>query len=123
MFAGWVSPEENELALKTMIGNMEQDLQKIKDPIPIPAISTVIKDSDGNLLFFEYPKEANANKFNVWVMQNGGKFICQSSFVCDDYELQINPSKMVFRNGMIYGLQKLKKSNGVPLRLVQFRLE
>ncbi len=123
MFAGWASPEENEVALKTIIKNMEQDLQKITEPIPIPAISTIIKDSDGNLLFFEYPKEENANKFNVWIMQNGGKFVCQSSFVCDDYELQINPSKMAFRNGMIYGLQKLKKSDGVPLRLARFKLE
>lgn len=122
MFASWVSPEENELALKMIINNMEQDLQKIKDPLPIPVISTIIKDSDGNLLFFEYPKEENANKFNVWVMQDGGKFICQSSFVCDDYELQINSSKMVFHNGMIYGLQKLKKTDGVPLRLVRFKL-
>ncbi len=123
MFASWVSPEENETALKSIISNMEQDLQKIKDPIPIPAISTVIKDSDGNLLFFEYPKEDNANKFNVRIMQNGGKFVCQSSFVCDEYDLQINPSKMIFSNGMIYGLQKLKKSDGVPLRLVRFKPE
>jgi hypothetical protein len=122
-FAGWVSTEENEAALKTIIKNMEQDLQKITEPIPIPAISTIIKDSDGNLLFFEYPKVENANKFNVWIMQDGGKFVCQSSFVCDEYELQINPSKMAFSNGMIYGLQKLKKADGVPLRLARFKLE
>jgi hypothetical protein len=123
MFAGWISPEENKTAMDTIISRMERDLPKITEPIPIPAISTIIKDSDGNLLFFEYPKEENANKFNVWVMQNGGKFVCQSTFLCDDYELQINPSKMVFRNGMIYGLQNLKKAEGVPLRLVRFKLE
>lgn len=122
-FAGWVSPEENALALKSIIKQMEDDLQKITDPIPIPSISTLIKDSDGNLLFFEYPKEESANKFNVWVMQNGGSFVCQSSFVCDDYELQINPRKMIFRDGMIYGLQKLKKTDGIPLRLARFTLE
>jgi hypothetical protein len=123
MFAGWISPEENKLAMKTIIAKMEQDLPKITEPLPIPSISTVIRDSDGNLLFFEYPKEESANKFNVWIMQNGGKFVCQSSFVCDDYELQINPSKMVFSNGMIYGLQKLKKASGIPLRLARFKLE
>jgi hypothetical protein len=101
---------------------MEEDLQKIKDPIPIPAFSTIIKDSDGNLLFFEYPKEENANRFNVWVYENGGKFVCQSSFVCDDYTLQINPSKMVFHKGYIYGLQQLKNAKGVPLRLVRFKV-
>jgi hypothetical protein len=123
IFAWWISPEENKVAMNTIIQKMEQDLSRITEPIPIPAVSTVIKDSDGNLLFFEYPKEENANKFNVWIFQNGGKFVCQSSFVCDDYELQINPSKMIFKNGMIYGLQKLKNASGIPLRLVRFRLE
>ena len=123
ILASWISREENGIALKTMIKSMEQDLEKITEPIPIPAISTVIKDSDGNLLFFEYPKEENANKFNVWIMQNGGQFVCQSSFVSDEYELNINPSKMVFSNGMLYGLQKLKKTDGVPLRLARFKLE
>ncbi|HEY3371475.1 MAG TPA: hypothetical protein VGK10_11535 [Prolixibacteraceae bacterium] len=123
MFASWASNDEKVLALNTVVKNMEQDLEKITDPIPIPAISTVIKDSDGNLLFFEYPKEENANKFHVWVLQNGGEFICQSSFVCDEYDLKINPSKMVFYNGMIYGLPDLKNEKGVPVRLVRFKLE
>jgi len=57
------------------------------------------------------------------IMQDGGKFACQSSFVCDEYELMINPSKMVFHNGMVYGLQKLKNSTGIPLRLVRFKVE
>lgn len=123
MFAGFASPEENQLALKTIVGKMEQDLEKITDPIPVPAVSTVIKDSDGNLLFFEYPKEENANKFNVWILKDGGEFICQSSFVCDEYDLKINPTKMVFYNGMIYGLQKLKNVPGALVRPVRFKLE
>ena len=122
-FAPWASPEENKEAMDTITSQMKRDLSKITEPIPLPFIATIIKDSDGNLLFFEYPKEENANKFNVWIFQNGGKFVCQSSFVCDQYELQINPSKMVFSKGMIYGLQKLKNANGIPLRLVRFRLE
>lgn len=122
-FGNFLSPERYREAMQAIIPKMEQDLARITEPIPIPSISTVIKDSDGNLLFFEFPKEENANKFNVWIMQNGGKFVCQSSFVCDQYELQINPSKMVFSNGMIYGLQKLKKADGIPLRLARFKLE
>jgi hypothetical protein len=105
-----------------MIKEMETDLTKISEPIPLPVFSTIIKDYDGNLLFFEYPKETNANKFNVWIYENGGKFSCQSSFVCDDYNLEINPSKMVFSNGYVYGLQLIKKTTGVPLRLVRFKL-
>jgi hypothetical protein len=82
----------------------------------------MIKDSDGNLLFFEMPEEDGANKFNVWVYQNGGKFVCQSSFECDDYDLSITPSKMVFYKGYIYALQTLKDTKEMPLRLVRFKV-
>jgi hypothetical protein len=104
-----------------MVKEMESDLGKISEPIPLPYISTIIKDDAENLLFFEFPKAENANKFNVWIYENTGKFVCQSSFICDDYNLEINPSKMVFYNGYIYGLQLLKKANGAPLRLVRFK--
>jgi len=122
LHASWASEEENNLAMQTMISQMEDDLNKIKDPILLPYFSTIIQDSDGNLLYFEYPKEENANKFNVWIYENNGKFVCQSSFLCDDYELQINSSKLVFHNGYIYGLQILKKASNVPLRLVRFKV-
>jgi hypothetical protein len=121
-FAGWVSPEENKKALESVIMQMESDLDKISEPLPIPVFSTIIRDSDNNLLFFEYPEEEDTNKFNVWIYENTGKFVGQSSFVSDEYKLEINPSKMVFHNGYIYSLQLLKEAEGVPLRLVRFRL-
>lgn len=101
---------------------MELDLTRITEPIAMPSFSTILKDSDGNLLFFEYPKEENSNKFNVWIYENGSKFVCQSSLVSDEYNLVINPSKMVFSNGYIYELQLIKKATGVPLRLVRFKV-
>ena len=118
----WGPSDELKAAREFMLKEMETDLTKISEPIPVPVFSTIIKDSDGNLLFFEYPKEKDANKFNVWIYENGGKFVCQSSFVCDEYNLVINPSKMVFSNGYIYGLQLLKETTGVPLRLVRFKV-
>jgi hypothetical protein len=121
-FADWVSPEENRKANKELIAKMESDLKKISKPIKIPYFSTILKDSDNNLLFFEIPKEENKNKFNVWVYGSKGHFIGQSSFVCDDYDLQINPSKMVFHKGYLYALQLKKNVSGVPLRLVRFKL-
>ena len=110
-------------ANKTMIKEMEEDLTKISEQIPLPYFSTVIKDSDGNLLFFEYPEKEEANKFNVFTYNAEGEFVCQSSFVCDDYNLVINPKKLVFHNGYLYGLQVLKNAEGVPMRLVRFKLE
>jgi hypothetical protein len=121
-FARWVSPEENKKALESIIEKMERDLNRISEPLPVPVFSTILKDSDENLLFFEYPEEENANKFNVWIYENTGKFVGQSSIVSDDYNLEINPSKMVFHNGFIYSLQVLKDADGVPLRLVRFKI-
>lgn len=118
----WISAEEAQKMKETLLTQMNDDLNKIKEPIPVPVFSTIIKDSDGNLLFFEIPKEEGANKFNVWIYQQNGKFTCQSSFICDDYDLSITPSKMVFHNGSIYALQVMKEQNGVPLRLVKFKL-
>ena len=115
------SKEDIENARKTIISQLEEDLNKISTPISIPFFSSIIKDSDDNLLIFEIPKETGANKFNVWVYEDSGKFIGQCSFVCDEYNLSITPSKMVFYNGYIYSLQTLK-SEGNPLRLVRFKL-
>ncbi|KOH43551.1 hypothetical protein [Sunxiuqinia dokdonensis] len=122
-FASWVSAEENQKAMATILKEMEADLEKIAEPIPIPLFSTMMKDSEDNLLIFEFPKEEKANQFHVWIYDNEGTFVGQSSFVCDDYELEINPSKMVFHDGFIYSLQRLKEASGVPLRLVRFKLE
>jgi hypothetical protein len=110
----------------TMMDNLIQarraNLEQIKDPKPLPLFANVIKDSDGNLLFFEVPEKEGANQFNVWIFQNGGKFVAKSSFVCDDFDLSIMPSRMVFHNGYIYALQTLKSTSGNPLRLVRFKV-
>jgi len=114
--------DENKKAWERILIEMKADLEKISDPFPYPSFSVLIQDSDENLLFFEFPEENDANKFNVWVYKNGGGFVCQSSFVCDEYTLEINPSKMVFHNGCLYGLLHKINVNGVPLRLVRFKL-
>jgi len=116
------TPEELEKAFEIMLKQMKEDLDKITTPQPIPVFSNMIKDSDGNLLFFEIPEKDGANKFNVWIYQNGGIFVCQSSFVCDDYDFFIAPSRMVFHNGYIYALLNLKQADGNPLRLVRFKI-
>ncbi len=120
--ASWVAVEENIKAHKAILKQMEEDLGKITAPVPVPVFSNMMKDADDNLLFFEIPKEEGGNKFNVWVYQNGGEFICQSSFECDDYNLSITPLKMIFHKGYIYALQTLKKTKGNPLRLVRFKI-
>lgn len=109
-------------AFKQMISEMENDLNNITEVLVKPSFSTIIKDSDGNLLFFEIPEEKNANLFHVWVYNKGGLFEAECTFVCDEYDLNISPSKMVFYDGFIYGLQTLKEAEGNPLRLVRFKV-
>lgn len=121
-FASWVSAAENRAARDQLVREMENDLRAIDKPIPLPVFSTVIKDSDDNLLFFEFPKEEGANKFNVWVYGQGGNFVAQSSFAVEGYELEIKPSKMVFHNGYLYALLKKEGAEGVPLRVARFKL-
>ncbi len=112
----------NQDAYNQMISEMTSDLNSINTPLSKPSFSNIIKDSDGNVLFFEIPEEKGANIFHVWVYTNGGKFETKCTFECDEYELNISPSKMVFHNGYIYGLQLLKEAKGNPLRLVRFKL-
>jgi hypothetical protein len=115
--------QNNLEAYKEMISEMEEDLKKINTPIAKPSFSNIIKDSDGNVLFFEIPEEKDANIFHVWAYNKVGQFATKCTFVCDDYDLNISSNKMVFKDGYIYGLQTLKETNGNPLRLVRFKLE
>ena len=106
-----------------MIAKMEENLQLINQPLLQPPFVTIIKDSDGNVLFFEIPQKKDANIFHVWIYDKNGFFSNKCTFICDDYELDINSSKMVFRDGFIYGLQTLKNVEDNPLRLVRFKLD
>ena len=117
-----VSKNEAEKAREEVLVDLNASLEKIKIPIELPSFSNVLKDSDGNLLFFEFPKEKGGNRFNVWIFRDGGKFECQCSFECDDYDLAITPAKMIFHEGYIYALQKPKNAQDIPLRLIKFKL-
>ena len=117
-----VSEEESKRIYDELIMQMEEDLKLISTPISKPYFSTILKDSDDNLLFFEFPDEVGNNKCNVWVYNDGGEYVCQCSFECEEYNLAISPGKMVFKDGYIYGLQVKKGAEGIPLRLVRFSL-
>lgn len=114
--------KNNPNGYKQMITEMEYDLKNINAPLIKPSFSTIIKDSDGNILFFEIPKEKDANLFHVWVYNKERAFEARCTFICDEYDLNISSSKMVFHDGYIYGLQTLKEKKGNPLRLVRFKI-
>lgn len=114
---------ENAVRYKNEMIAFNRKFQKpISKAKPKPYFSTFIKDSDNNLLFFEYPEEEGKNKFNVYTFDDNGKFVCQSAFVCDDYNLVINNDRLIFKDGYLYGIQVLKEADGIPMRLVKFKL-
>ncbi len=115
--------EEAAKISQKLVSDLKNEKELYMKPEELPFISAIIQDSDHNILFFEYPKEKGSNQFNVYTFNQGGKFICESSFVCDDYDLIINSERLKFFNGYLYGIQKLKSYTGVPLRLVKFQLE
>jgi len=117
-----VTSQEMEDAIKYLTGEMEKDLAHISEPIPLPFVSTIIKDSEGNLLMFEYPEEANANRFHVWIYGKAGKFDGACSLLCDDFDLQINPAKLAFYNNKLYGIQRRKGVKESHLSVVRFNL-
>ena len=116
------SEEYKKVIMPELVKKMEKDMALITEPVTLPVFTTLIKDSEDNLLFFEIPETKGGNKFNVWVYQDGGEFVCQSSFVCDDYDLVINVDRMAFHNGYLYSVQDKKGAKGIPMRLVKFRL-
>ena len=116
------SEEYKKVIMPELVKKMEKDMALITEPVNLPVFTTLIKDSEDNLLFFEIPETKGGNKFNVWVYQDGGEFVCQSSFVCDDYDLVINADRMAFHNGYLYSVQDKKGAKGIPMRLVKFRL-
>ena len=106
-----------------LIKNLEKNKDQYTQSKDLPYFSTIIEDSDHNLLFFVYPEEKGENSFNVYTFNGQGNFVCKSSFECDNYNLEINPQKLVFKDGLLYGLQDLKNADGIPMRLVKFKLE
>ena len=101
---------------------LESKLEKIKAGTHLPFYSTVIVDSDGNILVFEFTEEEGANSFRAYSYDNEGELIGVSSFTADEYELTFTSDKFVFFNGYIFAVATKKDASGVPLRLVKFSL-
>ncbi|QZE15782.1 hypothetical protein K4L44_08090 [Halosquirtibacter laminarini] len=109
--------------LNRVLNKMEEDIKYIRTALKKPYFTNIIKDSDGNVLIFEIPKKKGQNLFHVWIYNKNGEMSTQCSFVCEDYNLEINKDKLIFKDGYLYGLQTLKNAKGNPLRLVRFKLE
>lgn len=108
------------------IKQFKDQLGKIKDkslyPKHLPYFASLIIDSDGNILVFEFTKDEGTNKFKAYAYDNTGKEIGTSSFVSTEFEISFIPSTFAFSNGYIYAIATKKNGGKVPLRLVRFKL-
>jgi hypothetical protein len=109
------------------IQQFQSQLNKVKNrdtyPKHLPYFSSLIVDSDGNILVFEFTKEDESNKFKAYAYDISGNEIGKSSFESGEYDLSYIPSSFVYRSGQIYAVAKSKKGGKVPLRLVKFKPE
>ena len=98
----------------------ENGIQHIKEPINMGWFTMAIKGNDDNILFFGDAEVAGKNTFHVYSVSKG-QSISTGSFQCDDYDLALTKKRFVCYGGYYYGVQVLKNSEGVPLRLVRFK--
>ena len=117
-----LTDEELELIRAKYKEHFESLKDKIKAGDHLPLYSTVIMDSDGNVLVFEFTEEENTNKFNVYSYKMDGELIGISSFETQEYDLTFTHDTFVFHDGFVYAMAVKKNADGVPLRLVKFRL-
>jgi len=117
-----LTDEELELIKAKYKEHFESLKDKIKAGDHLPLYSTVIMDSDGNVLVFEFTEEKNTNKFNVYSYKMDGTLIGISSFETQEYDLTFTHDTFVFHDGYVYAMAVKKNADGVPLRLVKFKL-
>ncbi|MBP1673117.1 MAG: hypothetical protein H6Q25_932 [Bacteroidetes bacterium] len=131
---GWTKFEENLMKMKKY---SKDELEKIKKqynsaalsfkekknyPDHLPFFTSLIVDSEGNLIVFEYTKTDQSNKFRAYTFDPKGKFVCTSSFQSDTYELNFEPNSMAFYQGFIYGVVFKKQCKDKCLRLMKFKM-
>jgi hypothetical protein len=116
----------SSLQKQETIEQFKKQLSKIKDrstyPQHLPYFSSLIVDSDGNILVFEFTKAEVTNKFKAYAFDNTGNEIGTSSFNSDTFDLSYIPSTFAFSKGYIYAVAIRKNGGKVPLRLAKFKL-
>lgn len=106
------------------IREYEKGVERFNEPgfMPdvMPLFSSIMIDTDNNLLVFEYTREKGSNSFHVYTFNPTGRHVATSSFSSDEYQLDISSSQMVFNNQSIIAVVHKKADEEMPLRLVKF---
>ena len=100
-------------------------MEKLKDPAMypdhLPYFSTMIIDSEGNLLFFEYTKvdQPATNHFKAFSYDMKGKYLGASSFKSENIDLSFNPDRFIFFNGMVYTIAKVQTKGAEKWQIIK----
>lgn len=117
-----LTEEEIETVKEEYTKRFENVKSRIKAGEDLPLYSTVIMDSDGNVLVFEFTEEKDSNKLRAYSYNQKGALIGVTSFECPGYDLNFTYDSFVFHGGYVYAVATKKNVEGIPLRLVKFRL-
>jgi hypothetical protein len=116
----------SEKDVQNVMTQYNNQISKFKDkkfyPEHMPYFSSLLVDSEGNIIVFEYTKAEISNSFRAYTYDNNGKYICTSSFYTYNYELNFEPYSFVINNGYVYALATKNNCSDKCLRLVKFKM-
>lgn len=97
--------------------------EKVKEkgffPDHLPYYYNLIVDDKSNCLFFIYSNENKDHVFQAYSIE--GKFLGESEFKIDGYDLMSKLSHFRFNDGYVYTLA-LKHNEEIPLRILKCRI-
>ncbi len=115
-----------EADINNILTQYKNQINNFKDrkyyPVHLPFFSSIVIDSEGNLIVFEFTEEDVANNFRAYTFDAKGKYLCSSSFHTDNYELNFEPYSFAFNQGNIYALAFKNNCKDYCLRLVKFKM-
>lgn len=116
----------NEADVKNVMTQYKNQINNYKDrkyyPSHLPYFSSIVIDSEGNLIVFEYTNEDISNNFRAYTFDAKGKYVCSSSFYNDNYELNFEPYSFAIHKGYVYSLAFKNNCKDFCLRLVKFKM-
>ncbi len=101
---------------------LEAKRDELKGGDLLPLYATIITDPEDNILVFEYTEEKDTNQFSAFKFKRNGSLIGVSKFVSNEFDLTFTPSNFIFNDSYVYAVASKKEGQGVPLRLVKFKL-
>jgi 6-bladed beta-propeller len=114
---------------KEMIDSYKKQMINYKDrkfyPENLPYFSSLIIDSDGNLLVFEYTKDEDktSNKFRAYSYDMKGNFLGTSSFKSESFDLSFTASTFQFHNSFVYAVINKNADKNSPPQIVKMKLQ